>query len=149
MAEQLGKSSVYLHSRLHRNQSSASKFYDSERHRDRLAERRPSVKQTVGGNVALLRPTRQVNKVVLEVDRRCNCKYLLICKEDGIDGTFWKFTQQLVCETQTGDTLGISHLLCYWYFLTYFRRNLSRIIRTTDKQWMSISLAICHVVQCV
>ena len=30
-------------------------------------------------------------------------KYLLICKEDEIDSTFWKFTQQLLCATQSGD----------------------------------------------
>ena len=66
----------------------------------------------VGGNVALLCPTRRVNTVVLEVHSRCNCKYLLISKEDEIDGTFWKFTQQLLRATQTGDVVGLSQLLC-------------------------------------
>ena len=61
-----------------------------------LAERRLIAKQTVGSNVALLRFTRHVNTVVLEVHMRCNCKHLLICKEDEIDGTFWKFTEQLL-----------------------------------------------------
>ena len=50
--------------------------------------------------------------VIVEVHRRCNCKYLLICKEDEIDGTIWKFTQQLLHTTQMGDAVGISQLLC-------------------------------------
>ena len=65
----------------------------------------------VSGNVVLLHPTRRVNTVVLEVHRRCNCKYLLICKDE-IDGTFWKFTQQLLHTTQTDDAVGLSQLLC-------------------------------------
>ena len=66
----------------------------------------------VGGNVALLRPTHRVNTVVQEVHRQCNCKYILICKEDEINGTFWKFTQQLLCTTQTSDAVGLSQFLC-------------------------------------
>ena len=93
---------MYFHSQLQKDQFSASKFSDCDRDHDRLTERRPSAKQTVGGKVALLHPTRRVNMVVLEVHRRCNCKYLLICKEDEIDGTFWKFTQQLLRATQNG-----------------------------------------------
>ena len=38
---------------------------------------------------------------------------------------------------------------CAWRFLTHFRRNSSRIIRTTDERWMPVSLAICRVVRCV
>ena len=60
----------------------------------------------------LLRLTRRVNTVVLEVHRRRNCKYLLICKKDEIDGTFWKFTQQLLRATQRGDAVGLNQLLC-------------------------------------
>ena len=52
------------------------------------------------------------HKVVLEVYRQCNCKYLLICKEEEINGTFWKFTQQLLRATQTGYVVGLSQLLC-------------------------------------
>ena len=52
-----------------------------------------------------------INTVVLEVYRRYNCKYLLICKEDELDGTFWKFTQQLLRATQTRDAIGLSQLL--------------------------------------
>ena len=71
------------------DQFSASKFRDRNRNHDGVVEHRLSVKQMVGGNVALLRPTWHIYMVVLEVHRRCNCKYLLICKEDEIDGTFW------------------------------------------------------------
>ena len=60
----------------------------------------------------LLRPTRHINTVILEVHRWCNYKYLLICKEDEIDGTFWKFTQQLLHATQMADAVGLSQLLC-------------------------------------
>ena len=87
------------------------------------------------------------NTVVLEVHRRCNCKYLLICKEDEIDRTFWKFTQQLLRATQMGDAVDLSS--CAWRFLTHFRCNSSQIIRTTDERWMPVSLAICHAVRCV
>ena len=62
--------------------------------------------------MALFRPTRRENTVVLEVHRRCNYKYLLIRKEDEIDGTFWKFTQQLLHAIQMGDAVGLSQLLC-------------------------------------
>ena len=43
----------------------------------------PSAKQTVGDNVALLRPTRRVKTVVLEVHMRCNSK-LIIMNINGI-----------------------------------------------------------------
>ena len=90
------------------------------RPRDRLAEHRPSAKQTVGGNVALLRPTWHVNTVVLEVHVWYNCKYLLICKDDEIEDTFWKFTLQLPRANQTGDAVGLSQLL-FMAFLQAFQ----------------------------
>ena len=73
----------------------------------------------VSGNVALLRPTWRVNTVVLEVHRRCNCKYVFICKEDEIDGTFWKFTQQLFRATQTGVAVDLSQLLCLAFLYAF------------------------------
>ena len=64
----------------------------------------------VGSNVALLRPTRHIHTVILLVHRRCSCKYLLICKDE-IDGTFWKFTQQLLRVSQMGYAAGLSQVL--------------------------------------
>ena len=91
---------------------------------------RDSAKQTVGVNVVLLRFTRCVNTVVLEVHMQFNCKYLLICKEDKIDGLSGNLLNNFITQLKRVMQLA-SVSSCAWCFLTHFRRNSSRINRTT------------------